>query len=179
MIETGRRGVLQGVLLLAGVAAVPGVSAKALFTGPESLPPATMVLLGAVADTLIPATDTPGAVQAGVPQMFSRLLANWASEKQRTQLLSALQAINAMAVAEKGVEFDTLAPATRFEMLDAYDRAGTGGVDYARLKDLLVTLYYMSEAGATVELRYVHSPGAWEPSLPVTAETRNPGGPGA
>lgn len=72
----------------------------------------------------------------------------------------------------KGSAFAALPKAARFELLDAYDKALTGGPDYARLKELLVALYYLSEIGATVELRYEHVPGAWVPSLPFTAQTR-------
>ena len=43
---------------------------------------------------------------------------------------------------------------------------------YGKFKALVLALYYLSEAGATQELRYEHVPGAWEPSLPVTADTR-------
>ena len=39
-------------------------------------------------------------------------------------------------------------------------------------KALIFALYYVSEGGATQELRYEHMPGAWEPSIPVTADTR-------
>jgi hypothetical protein len=164
-----------------------------------------MELLTAVADTLIPATDTPGAVGVGVPEAFNKLVANWASPKRRGELLAALTAIDT-----KAGGFVALPPAKRFEFLDAHDKAGTAPPvttqlkeekdadmagspgytkdaktpaedptpDYAKLKELLVTLYYLSEIGATVELRYEHNPGSWEPSIPVTAETRNYGGPG-
>jgi hypothetical protein len=43
---------------------------------------------------------------------------------------------------------------------------------YAALKDLLITSYYLSEPGATVELRYEHVPGVWEASTPMTKDTR-------
>lgn len=204
MYEIGRRGLIQSVLLLAGVAASPHAAARALFAGPKSLPAETFALLTAVADTMIPATDTPGALGARVPAMFDKLLANWASPTRRAELLAALQAIDA-----KAGGFVALSPARRFEVLDAHDRAspappvaiqledekdkgaaGSPGYtkeaqgpaqdptpDYAKLKELIVTLYYLSEIGSTVELRYEHNPGAWEPSIPVTAETRNYGGP--
>lgn len=172
--DMNRRSMLQAVMLLAGVAATPAAGAKALFAGPESLPAGTMVLLTAVADTMIPATDTPGAVAVGVPASFGKLIANWASPAQRTQLLGALQAIDTQSGG-----FAALSPAKRFDMLGAYDRANAADLGYATLKDLLVTLYYLSEIGCTVELRYEHVPGAWEPSLPVTAETRTWGGPSA
>lgn len=167
-----RRSLLRSIMLLAGVAATPAAGASALFAGPQSLPAPTMSLLSAVADTMIPVTDTPGALAAGVPESFGKLLANWASPEQRTQLLGALEAIDA-----KAGGFVALPPAKRLELLSAHDKAAAADPGYARLKELLVTLYYLSEIGSTVELRYEHSPGAWEPSLPVTAETRNWGGP--
>jgi hypothetical protein len=199
-----RRSLLRSVMLLAGVAAAPG-TAHALFAGPQALPPSTMTLLTAVADTMIPATDTPGALAVGVPQAFGKLLANWASPSRRAQLLAALQAIDT-----KAGGFARLSPSARLEMLTAHDKASAappvavqlkdekdtgaaGGMgytedaktkaqdptpDYAKLKELLVTLYYLTEIGSTVELRYEHNPGVWEPSIPVTAETRNYGGPG-
>jgi hypothetical protein len=199
-----RRGLLKSIVVLAGVVATPA-AAQALFDGPQSLPGSTMALLTAVADTMIPATDTPGAIGAGVPAAFDKLVANWASPKRRGELLAALAAIDA-----KAGGFAALPPAERLAVLDAHDRAsaappvatqlkdekdegmaGSPGYtpdakvpaqdptpDYAKLKELLVTLYYFSEAGATVELRYEHNPGAWEPSIAVTADTRNYGGPG-
>jgi hypothetical protein len=169
-----RRSMLQAVIMLAGVTAAPAAAAKTLFTGPQSLPADTMLLLTAVADTIIPATDTPGAVAAGVPASFGKLIANWASPDQRTKLLGALQAIDTQSGG-----FAKLSPAKRFDMLSAHDRANAADLGYAQLKDLLVTLYYLTEIGCTVELRYEHVPGAWEPSLPVTAETRTWGGPAA
>ncbi len=178
MDQLSRRGMLRNIMLLAGIAAIPHGKANALFSGPQSLPAPTLTLFAAVADTIVPETDTPGASGAGVPAAFDKLVANWASPAQRAALIAALDAIEAKAFSERGVGFAVLDPESRFALLDAYDRAQTGGADYAKLKELVVTLYYLSEAGATVELRYEHSPGAWEPSIPVTSDTRNPGGPG-
>lgn len=172
--NVGRRSLLRGALVLGGVAVTPGLSAQDVFAGPESLSQASMTLLIAVADTLVPATDTPGAVEAGVPLMFSKLLANWAAPATRDLLLGALKAIDGEA---GGSGFAALPADRRYELLSSFDKGHAADPAYGRLKDLLVTLYYLTEAGATVELRYEHSPGAWEPSLPVTAETRNPGGP--
>lgn len=172
-----RRSMLRNIMLLAGVAAIPHGSAEALFNGPESLPAPTAKLLVAVADTIIPATDTPGAVAAGVPAAFEKLIANWASPAHREKLVGAIEAIDSKAREAKSTAFASLSPEARFELLDAYDKANGANADYAEMKDLLVTLYYLSEPGSTVELRYEHNPGAWEPSIPVTADTRNYGGP--
>lgn len=177
MKDIGRRGLLQAVLALAGVAAVPQLAGASVFQGPASLPADTMKLVSAFADTVIPATDTPGAVGAGVPAMFEKLLANWASATQRVELLGVLRAIDTEAGQVSGTGFAALQSTRRFEILSAYDRTHAGEPAYAKLKELVIVLYYLSETGSTVELRYEHAPGAWEPSIPVTAETRNYGGP--
>jgi hypothetical protein len=49
---------------------------------------------------------------------------------------------------------------------------------YAKLKELIVVLYYLTEAALTHELEYEHAPGGWKPSIPVTPQTRASGGPG-
>ena len=65
-----------------------------------------------------------------------------------------------------------LPAARQLEVVSAYDKSKMGDAGYAKLKRLVFALYYLSEAGATQELRYEHVPGGWEPSIPVTAETR-------
>jgi hypothetical protein len=174
----GRRAVLRNIMLLAGVAALPQGAAGALFEGPASLPPETMKLLRAVADTLIPATETPGAVEAGVVEKFEKMLANWAAPKRRDEILGALQAIDTAARTNAGPGFIELSPADRLKTLGAFDKANIADPGYSKLRELLIQQYYLSEVGATVELHYEHNPGAWEPSIPVTADTRNYGGPG-
>lgn len=176
MHALGRRGLLQSVAALIGVAAMPPAGAQALFAGAESLPQDKMNLLTAVADTVIPATDTPGAVEAGVPAMFDKLVANWASGTHRAQILAALQAIEAETQRLSGAGFAALSPARRYEILSAFDRAHMSEPGYAKLRELVIALYYLSEPGSTIELRYEQSPGKWEPSLPVTEQTRNYGG---
>lgn len=74
--EVNRRDLLRGVMALAGLAASPGAFAQGLRTGPATLPAATMALVSAIADTIIPATDTPGALKAAVTLSFGKLLAD-------------------------------------------------------------------------------------------------------
>lgn len=177
MIAIDRRNLLQGVAALIGVSALP---TDALAAAPARSParPAVLsapqqALAAALAETFIPRTDTPGAIQAGVPGKFHALLRDWASAASRTALVGALDSIDAAAKAQTGKAFAALAPAQRLRFLTAYDAANLkSDRTYARLKNLLVALYYLSEPGATVELRYEHAPGAWEPSIPITPATR-------
>jgi hypothetical protein len=159
-----------------GAAALPpetfGAAGK-----PRLLNAAQTALVTAVADTLIPRTDTPGAVAAKVPATFDALLRDWASPAHRSGMLAALGDIDAAARNDAGKTFAALSPARRKSVLSAYDATHfAGDATYRRLKTALVTLYYLSKPGATVELRYEHVPGAWEASIPLTPQTRSWGG---
>lgn len=181
MIGLDRRSMLEGIGALIGLAALP---AQALAAGPAKTPrraplldKPTTALVTALADTLIPRTDTPGAVQVGVPAKFDALLRDWASAPHRAAHLATLAAIDTAAKAKTGRAFALLPPSQRTAFLKAYDAEQfASNADYAKLKDLLVGLYYFSEAGASVELRYEHAPGAWEASIPLTPATRAWGG---
>lgn len=174
MGELDRRELLQGIAGLIGLAALPDRALAAAATRQvPSLGRPTTALVTALADTLVPRTDTPGALQAGVPASFDALMRDWASPAHKAAFLASLAAIDAAAKTATGKSFAVLTPTARKAFLSAYDAehfAKDG--NYAQLKALLISLYYMSEPGATVELRYEHAPGAWEASIPLTPQTR-------
>ena len=88
------------------------------------------------------------------------------------KVLGVLGGMGPLASAQFMLRLTLLTPAARKTFLTGYDLENFSNPDYYKLKDLLVTAYYMSEPGATVELRYEHVPGAWEPSIPLTKDTR-------
>lgn len=195
-----RRSLLERALLLAGAATIPSFSGRGLAAAPgrpSTLDADRFSLLSAVADTLVPATDTPGAIDAHVPATFDALLGTWASEQRRAELIDALQAIDRGAREALGTGFAALSSDRRRTFLAAYDEAALQPVSqgtradlagpvaarpavanpgYYTLKDLLVTLYYLSEVALTHELTYALVPGGWTPSIPVSAATRPEGG---
>ena len=75
-----RRTLIERAAWLLGAAALPGealarVAPRAARGARNFLTPARMTLLSAVADTIIPQTDTPGALGAHVPAKFDALFA--------------------------------------------------------------------------------------------------------
>lgn len=179
MIEMDRRRMLESVGALIGFAALPmGALAAPVAGKPPLLDPAATALLTAIADTLIPRTDTPGAVDAKVPATFDALMRDWATPAHRVAYLAALTAVDDEAKVKAGKPFALLTPAQRKAVLAPYDAAHLAtDMRYAALKDMLINLYYLSEPGATVELRYEHVPGVWEASTPMTPQTRAWAGP--
>jgi hypothetical protein len=218
-----RRALLQQALLLAGAIALPGGAdalAAAARSGERLLEPGRFALLTAVADTIVPRTDTPGAVDSEVPQNFDALLRNWAAPARRDALVGALDEIDALALRARQKPFAGLSAAERLELLAPHDLAAlkpvprrdtapvatVGAVKSAadpshgrlkqepvnplmaepaeanspsaKLKELIVVLYYYSEPALTHELSYEHAPGKWQPSIPITPQSRPSGGVG-
>lgn len=187
-LAVDRRMLLTRAMLLAGAVAVagcdflPGAGAAAKLDGGQ------IKLLGAVADAIVPKTDTPGALEVGVPRLLAQIYADWASDESRAALSGALVRIDAAARKQTGRGFAALDPAARQVFLSGYDKAALAPAPpppgaaqgapsvadngYYKLKELVVTLYYMSEAGLTTELTYEHVPGQWQPSIKATPETR-------
>jgi gluconate 2-dehydrogenase gamma chain len=197
-----RRDLMRHALLLVGATVALPFGAEALAKAvakPKAkrfLSPAMFAVLGAVADTIVPKTDTVGALDVDVPAKVDAMFTNWASGTRRAEMSQALVKIDQAAMAQTQKGFVALDAAQRKTLLSAYDiealkpgkappksvgnpfMAGVAYSDpgYAKLKELIVVLYYISEPALTQELTYEHSPGAWQPSIPVTAATRPSGG---
>ena len=172
--KVNRRDLLLGaVFLVGGAAALSRFAGRTQGTGQASstrLGSDRFALLEQVCETIIPATDTPGAIAAGAPQFLRELLENWSSDDTRNQMLGVLDAIERGSWSKFGAAFVDLTPQRRLELMRAYDADAIARRDgaYGRFKYLVLVGYYQSEAGATQELRFELVPGAWRPCLPLT-----------
>jgi gluconate 2-dehydrogenase gamma chain len=194
--QTDRRALLGQIGLLIGVTALPMEALAAprrRAVSARFLAPPNYRLLTAIADTMVPATDTPGALGAKVPEKLDALLRDWASAKTRMETAAALAAIDAAALASDKNAFAALSPERRKAVLTEHDKAALKSVPrkdklsglaammgapsvadpgYYRLKSLVVALYYNSEIAMTQEIIYEHNPGKWVPSFKIAPGTR-------
>ncbi|MDG2001754.1 MAG: gluconate 2-dehydrogenase subunit 3 family protein [Novosphingobium sp.] len=196
--EMDRRGLLGQILLLAGVATIPaGCKLSDNANGSDfTFKAEQMVTLSAFADTMIPKGDTIGALEVSVPKTFEQLMRNWASAETREAITGALGRLDDAASMSGGKAFAALAPAERIAAIKAYeveamkpdpDARPAGGIEmlmgpvhmdegYARMRSLVIKLFYLTEPALTQELRYEHDPNGYIASVPVTPETRPAGG---
>jgi gluconate 2-dehydrogenase gamma chain len=188
--ELGRRALLGHALVLAGAVSTAGFSAEALAKAAAKpkryLAKSPFAALSALADTIVPVTETPGALAANVPALVDALLVNWASPETREAIGGSLARLDATAQAQHGKTFAALTAAERAAFLTDYDKAALKPVPpppgaksanpfaptvyvidpgYLRVKGLIIALYYSSEIGLTQELIYEHVPGTWQPSI--------------
>ena len=131
-----------------------------------------MSQIAAIADTIIPTTNTPGAVAAGVPDVIQGLASVWGDDGFRQFSRAGLASLIGALDERAGETFVSLPAAAKHAALKTYD-AGVygGGVEdefYKAFKNTVATAYYMSEPGATQELAYEAVPGAWIADAPIT-----------
>ena len=169
-----RRALLLGaVVLLGGAAALPRFMrnpAGVASAGGMTLSAEQFSLLEQICETMIPATDTPGAIAAGVPAFIRHMVEQWASASSRTEIHAVLEAIEKLAWGKFGASFVELPPERRFEVVRGFDSDHMSRQEpaYGKFKYLVLVGYYQSEIGATQELRYELVPGAWRPCVPFS-----------
>ncbi len=180
---TRREAIRNAVILLGGaVTATQLGSIEAAFaaTGPESKPrfldPDQLEMTARIADLIIPATDTPGAVSAGVPGFIDLMLAEWASPESQQQFVTGFADIDERA-RELGMKrFSAGSAEQQVEVLQLLDREafadGAPDTFFRRLKRLVLFGYFSSEPGATQALRFDPFPGDYQACLPLEDDDR-------
>lgn len=139
----------------------------------EGLSAAQLTLVTALADTLIPRTDTPGAVDVEVPRFIDRLVAEWYPENLRNEILTGLDAIDARARSIGGKLFAELDAAGRGAVLTSLDlRANPSDpaeTIWRPVRDQIVFGYVTSKPIADLMRTTPIIPGRFDGCVPVGA----------
>jgi hypothetical protein len=122
-------------------------------------------------DIIIPETDTPGAIAAGVHQLIDLMLAEWATPERQARYVDGLNSLDARMQAIGPANFVAASPAEQLALLQALDQeaAASGFRDtfFAEFKKLVLFGYYSSEAGATLELQYEPLTPEYKACVPI------------
>ena len=163
-------GILNGCSAQAPTAAAPEQPPGR----PQSLTVPQLALVAEVADIMIPATDTPGARDVGVPAFIDTMLTEVYPALDRRRYLAGLDAFAAAARRSTGSEFLALPPAQRRRLVqEVHDAALATDPHYVErpfilmTKELTLLGYFTSEAGATRVLQYQAIPGAYYGCQPL------------
>jgi gluconate 2-dehydrogenase gamma chain len=177
-----RRAALVGVAamfgsnLFAPIARAAGAAGRdappVISTGAPSVRvfnPTQTATVTALSERVIPTTDTPGAIAAGVPDYIAKLLADWSLPKDRAPIIAGLDAIEAKSMAEYKVPAARATPAQQDALLTAaMEGRFAGGKDFfGKFRQLVITGYYTSEIGMTQEREYLPVPGEYNGAYPV------------
>jgi hypothetical protein len=179
-----RREALRRVSALLGGAALVGQSAwltgcettrwvrsesGELFTSFE------VGLLDEVADTILPPTSTPGAKAAQIGAFIATMVTDTYDARQQRIFRDGLVTLQRECRAQHGTEFMAASAAERLALLERLDReqfeyrARPGQPHYFRMiKELTLLGYFTSEIGYTQAMRYIESPGRFDPCVTYT-----------
>ena len=169
-----RRDALKAAIALVGGTAVAGSIPSLAFASdaaPRYLDTKLFAVLTHSVDIIIPATDTPGAVDAGVHVLIDGLLADVASPDRREAFTTVLERVDAKAQEMYGAGLAALDAGQRFEVVRRCDELAYGDVEedqgFRKLKQVTLLGYYTSEIGASVELRFDPVPGPFQGCVPL------------
>lgn len=135
----------------------------------------------AMAENIIPRTDTPGATEVGAVDFIDLVLTEWYDEPERQRFLDGLGEVDSRARRFFGKDFVACAPDQQADILTAlgdkmtedskaFSSSGRSqslrgysrnSSFYPMFRRLTLTAYYTSEAGATDELHFEMIPGEY------------------
>lgn len=174
-----RRDALAGMVAMFGAALFAPIAraAAAQVTPISDGPPSAAVftaqqraLMTALSERVMPITDTPGAIAAGVPDFIEKVLADWALPEDRRPILAGLDAVEARSQADYKLAADKATPEQQDALLTlAMDDKLPGGAEFFdKFRQLVLTGYFTSEIGITQEREYLPVPGRYDGAFPVS-----------
>lgn len=190
-----RREVLKRSALVLGYT-ISAPLAAAVLNGCKAKPELTYVprffkegearLVSALAETILPRTETPGAIDAGVPGFIDDLVGTVYSEEQQKNFTDGLKLFNDEAKKEIGSDFIDASAEEQLAFVKKTNNdilGGGGKADsegwwaagskskkpfFLEMKELTLIGFFTSEAGATKVLQYNQVPGPYKGCVPLT-----------
>jgi len=143
-------------------------------------------LVVSLSEVIIPATDTPGAKEAGVSRFIELMVADWFNPQERTIFMDGLETLQRDTMAHHGMNFEDLAVDDQQALLEQLESAASDSPWYelgnvlrdfisdapfiCQLKELTVWGFFTSEVGAKQVLRYNPMPMSFDGDIPLKPE---------
>lgn len=138
-------------------------------------------LLAALCDTIIPATDTPGAREAGVHDFLIKMVVDCTPRKEQNTFIAGLKDLQDHCRHTYGQPFEQSTAAQRQEALsrsESRDKPWSGLAGkledrilgrsfFALLREYTVYGYCTSRIGATQGMSYAYIPGSFSSCIPL------------
>ena len=135
-----------------------------------------IAFLNEVAETIIPATTTPGAKEAKVGEFMQIMVSDCYEEKNQAIFMEGIKKLDEASKKLNSKGFMESTPEQRNTLLVALDKEAKDYQNAAKpedpkhyftmMKQLTLSGYFTSEVGATKALRYVAVPGKFVGSYP-------------
>jgi len=175
-----RRALLQGVVTLGLAPAAAQAAWRLVLAGAQSgargLDGSQTALVAAIAEFLLPRTDTPGALDVGVVRWIDTIVDGYLDDPRREELVGTLAEIERRGRAAQAAATDWLGTPTLGSLVAELDascgRERPSPVErgYGLLKELVVVGYFTSEPVQRDVLAVAVVPGRWDADVPLRRE---------
>lgn len=143
---------------------------------------ADIAFLDEVADTILPETSTPGAKAAGTGALMAVMVRDTYDAGEQAIFRDGMQTLEDECLAMHGRGFMACTAEQRLALLERLDaeqfqymrtrRSGEPAHYFRMMKELALLGYFTSEIGCTEALRYIETPGRFEPCVPYSPGDR-------
>lgn len=129
-------------------------------------------IVTAIAGIIIPETDTPGAIEVGVPSFIDRMLKEVYPAEDQQSFAEGLVAFNEEARNEHGKDFLNLSSSRQTDFVKKVHARAVESDSPTRpfiltMKELTMLGFFTSEVGATKVLQYDPVPGSYRGCVPL------------
>ena len=178
-LKISRREAIRRAALMLGVALTPSLLSTALqaqsgatttVPGLRYLSESQRATVAIIAERILPKTDTPGALDAGVPEFINIIYGKYLNEDDRTMFSSGLDEVAARALKLDGRSIAQLSAEEQDHLLRDIARASQALPTsfFLQIKELTVVGYFTSELVGKTVLKYDPIPGRYDPCIPLS-----------
>lgn len=145
--------------------------------------PAQRRVVAAIADVIIPQTETPGAIDAGVPRYIELMVQDWLNDQERALFDGGLAALQARVQENHAATFEQLSAPQQLALLEQLEAEASDSDWYeignvqrtyisdapfiCQIKELTVYGFFTSKVGSTQVLRYDPMPMEFDGDTPL------------
>ncbi|WP_020536647.1 gluconate 2-dehydrogenase subunit 3 family protein [Lewinella cohaerens] len=153
---------------------------------PSFLSEDTYLNLKAVVDTMLPKTDTPGALEVGVPEFIDLVLDKYTEEEDRQKMVDGFQSWLSSIQDSERKPYHSLSAEDQLRLLNVLDKESIATAEsleeqdldkdeleekqpwWLDLKSLAINSYFASEKVGTEVLAYDPIPGPYQGCIPLS-----------
>lgn len=169
-----RREAIRRAALAAGVVLSPAwlssIDRARVGAQTTSLTANHLALAGAIADRILPRTDTPGASDVGVAAFINLLYGEFMTDAERATLAEGLDRVDAATHGAHGAGFTTVTPAEQDAVLRAVAQAEQSQPQgfFRLIRSATILGYFTSEQVGRNVLHYDPIPGRYDACVPIS-----------
>ena len=171
-----RVALIMGGTVIGAEAFLSGCKTATKYGESLNFTPEDIAYLNEIAETIIPATSTPGAKDAKVGEFMTVIVKDCYEEKDQKAFLEGMTKLDEASQKKNSNSFMESTPEQRKALLVDLDKEATAlnkskkpedpSHYFSAFKQLTLWGYFTSEPGATKALRYVAVPGRYEGCIP-------------